>query len=269
MNLFTVAEAHNATGQAWHPLACIKMTGFSENISYGALAAPSDDVIGVTFTSVPSQANMQIAVLGIVTRVNTALWLPGTSLYCGANGYLSSTPDGPVLAQVLKQSAWDGVLYINCVTAASGGGGVNGGGTAQGLAYWTDSNTLAANPNITVSPIINGFELNGAEISGLNTVILLDNQIGGTPVITYPQAGNQDCIINYSVVRDGERRVGELTVTSTPTKVGFNDVFAETSPLGIEFDAELVGSDIVINYYSTPTGINSNFRYIFKRWGGL
>lgn len=270
MNIFTVAEALNSTSVAWHQLACIKYNGFAGNISYGVLAQPSDDVIGITFAPMQPQQTAQIAVLGIITRVNTALWPAGTQLYCGTNGYLTNVPDGPVLAQVLKQHAWDGVLYVNCVTAGGAGGGtLNGTGTAGGLTYWQDSNTLASAPNINIDAAINGFNLNGAQMSGLiGPVILNDNQTD-VPFITFPQAGNEDCKIQYSVVRDGERRVGEMIITSTPTKAGINDVFAETSPLGVFFDVELNAGNIIIKYSTTATGINASLRYRFDRWGGL
>jgi len=52
-------------------------------------------------------------------EVNTSAWAPGTQLYSDAGGNLTTTPLGGIVAQVIKQSIDDGILYVTTEAADS------------------------------------------------------------------------------------------------------------------------------------------------------
>lgn len=279
MNVFLNSFFINSTSKFMHQLACVKFTSFTYSDSYGELASTGNDVIGIVYEAVHPYKQGKLAVLGVVTRVDTSKYTAGTQLYCGSNGYLTDVPNGPSLATVLKQ-ATDGVIYVNCVSSSTEDEIINTGTgstdlTAPGIqnpneiAFFSADNVLTTNPSIKINAAIKGFDMGIGKKSGwLDPIILLNNQSTPQLLLSYPVANNEDTVIVFSVVRDGERTVGEMVITATPTRAALMHRFGETSPLGIEFSVALNAGNVEI-YYKTPnSGFNSNFRYRFEQWGG-
>jgi len=268
MNSFLATVLTNSTNQTLQPYACIKFTGFTYSESFGALAEPSDDVVGIVFEPISPTKKGNMVMMGVVTNINTNAWNTGDALYCGLDGYLTTTANGLQVATVLSKHA-NGAIYVNTLSIPQQNGQVVGNGAANQLTYWTGAGTVAGNANIKVNPTLQGFDLGLGTMSGwLGPISILNNQPTPQLLISYSQSGNEDAIIRYSIVRDGQRQIGELWVTSTPSSAGISYGLSETEPLGINFSVQLNAGNIEIYYTSPNSGFNANFRYRIERWGG-
>jgi hypothetical protein len=268
MNSYLASNITNSTSQVLQPFSCIKFTGFTASDTYGALAGPDDDVVGVVFEPIPRSGTGAMVMMGVVTNVNTKQYPAGTALYCGPNGYLTDSVYGLQIATVLSQHV-NGAVFVNTLSVPQQSAGLTGGGAINQISYWTGANTVGGNANIKINPTIQGLDLGAGQFSGLlGPIVLLNNQPTPQLLLSYPLSGNEDMVLTYSVVRDGKRTVGEMVITSTPTEASIMARFGETNPLNIIFSVQLNAGNVQI-YYTTPnSGFNANFRYSFKRWGG-
>lgn len=116
---------------------------------------------------------------------------------------------------------------------------------------------------------VSGKELN---LGGYNIGILegptsvFDNQSSPTSIITVGASTNRYLIIDYSIVRDGNYRVGSLLVTHDGTNAVLTDTNTSTNPTGVTFSAAISGPSLEIRYTSTNTGFNGTFKYSIRRW---
>lgn len=76
----------------------------------------------VTYDDIPTGKCGLACAFGFMIGVDTSSWAVGTSLYSDVTGNLITTANGGLVAQVLKQHATDGVLYIVTEPSASGSG---------------------------------------------------------------------------------------------------------------------------------------------------
>lgn len=109
---------------------------------------------------------------------------------------------------------------------------------------------------------------NGAdywEIGSLNTTTLLDNTIDN--VFIASATGNENLIIDYSLVRDTAKETGTIYITSdgvSSATASTAGVYLNTS--GVSFSADISGSDVRLRYTTTSTGNNATMKYYIKRW---
>lgn len=113
MNSSLSTDVVNSTQLTLQLGACIKLGGFVYEQVYGVLASTSEDVIGIVFDQISPGKVGKMAVLGIVSDIDTSAYTPGTALYCGEDGYLTPTPNGTPLVTVLSKST-KGAVYVNC-----------------------------------------------------------------------------------------------------------------------------------------------------------
>jgi hypothetical protein len=108
---------------------------------------------------------------------------------------------------------------------------------------------------------------NGAdywEQSAVSTQSLLNNTT--TTVFSIPFLNSENIIVDYSIVRGSNKITGTLHLTTDGTDVAIADSGAELNSAGITFDANISGSDIVLDCTTDNSGSNASLKFITRRW---
>ncbi len=103
------------------------------------------------------------------------------------------------------------------------------------------------------------------EQSSINTSTLADNTSNGT-VFSVGYSGSQNILVNYSIIRSGDKKIGTLSLTTDGTNVAIASSGAELDPTGVTFSAVISGSDLVLQYTTTSTGSAATMKYFIFRW---
>ncbi len=105
------------------------------------------------------------------------------------------------------------------------------------------------------------------EVSNLKQVSLLDNQAAFADAIVFAFLGSENCFIDYSVIRNGMKKIGTLAITTDGVTVAMSDTGAEQVPaLGVTFDADISGSDLRVRYTTTSSGFPATMKFVLRRW---
>ena len=151
----------------------------------------------------------------------------------------------------------------------SGGGG--GGGSAAGSPgdiQFNSSGVLAGNSNFKIDTSLGIFNLNGLEIRVLDpSAVMLDNQPSLVSLFSYSASTYRYAIVEYSVERNGNFRVGRLLITNDGTSAVKSDDYVEQGVTGVSFDVTISGGNVVVQYTTTNTGFDPTFKYSVRRWG--
>lgn len=73
----------------------------------------------VTYDPIANGKSGSVCAFGFMFEIDTSPWPVFTNLYADNMGNLSSTINGPIVAQVIKQDADDGVLYVTTETGSA------------------------------------------------------------------------------------------------------------------------------------------------------
>ena len=148
----------------------------------------------------------------------------------------------------------------------SGGGGGSAAGSNLDIQF-NNAGALAGDSRFKIDGANSGLNLNGLLFNVLSAPIaMLDNQASPQPLFSFVAATYRYVILEYSIVRNGEYRVGRLLVTNNGTVTSLTDDMTETNPTGINLTAAIVGANVEIRYDSTPTGFGATFKYSARRW---
>jgi hypothetical protein len=183
------------------------------------------------------------------------------------------TSDNSGSAGIIKFSmrrwsnAAGGPSGIPSYTGGAGTGSVTSSGVPMNgeVAIFTTSTDITGNANFKFDTATSSLDLNGLKIGSLQTVSLLDNSTGAV-LVSYDSTLYPFSIIEYSIVRSGERRVGRLMITHNGTITNMSDDSSMTTDLGVYFDSDLSGSNIRLKYTTTSTGFNATMKLSIKRW---
>lgn len=271
MYLITQANVRNSDSKIMYPLMCAKLVDFSDQLPNAMLAKPGDDAVGISIGTVRPGETGIVAVLGLVSGFPVN-YPAGTLLYCADDGNLTDAVTGPSVATVLRQNGTSGVIYVNCVGEGAGGAGgsVTGAGALNRVAFWTGSSSIGSSMDLSVVAAISGLKMGSGEFGGvLGPVLIPFNQIVPLTVITYSGIMYPDAIIEFSLVRDGERRLGTAYVTNNGSSVSFSEDFGETvAGIGITLSAQITGGTVEIQAVSSSLPANTtSLRYLVRRWG--
>lgn len=136
----------------------VRLDGFGVSFPRVQIANPAIYAnFGIAQTDISVGARGVVTCIGLMRGLNTSAFTPGTPLYSTASGVLSSSALGPVVANVLKQDAVDGILYVVAsVDLAIGGStaswevdGNVGTNSASNFLGTTDSQPLVIKTNAT------------------------------------------------------------------------------------------------------------------------
>lgn len=151
-------------------------------------------------------------------------------------------------------------------STGGGGGGGNAAGNPQEIQY-NNAGVLAGDSRFKIDAANNALNLNGLNINTLSSgITMLDNQASPLTVISYAAATYKFAIVEYSVERGVETRVGRLLVTNNGTITSLHDDWTETTLLGIDFSAGINAGNVEIRYTSSATGQTGTFKYSVRRW---
>lgn len=103
----------NQSGTNIGALKVVYLTG--QGISYPTVAISNPLVnnnFGVTYDAIPNGKSGSVCAFGFMFEIDTSAWPVFTFLYADNMGNLNTTPNGPVVGQVIKQDAEDGVMYV-------------------------------------------------------------------------------------------------------------------------------------------------------------
>lgn len=140
-------------------------------------------------------------------------------------------------------------------------------GSASEVQYRGGTGQLAADNRFQWDPTNGQMELNGAEYTALSSgVTINDNQVSNSTLISMDKVTYPFLIVEYSIVRNGDYRVGRLLISNDGTNVGFSDDFVETNVTGVTISASISGSNLLVEYTSSSTGFTGTFKYNLRRW---
>lgn len=152
------------------------------------------------------------------------------------------------------------------VPSYAGGGGGGAAGGSNGDIQYNNAGTLAGDSRNQWDSTLGAINLNGLRIGALSSgVTLNDNQVSTALAIQYDKS-YRFAILEYSIQRNTDFRVGRLLVPNNGTSVSLNDDYVETGSTGVTFSAAISGSNVNINYTSTNTGFTGTLKYSIRRW---
>jgi hypothetical protein len=103
----------NNTGSIILAMKAVRLTSQGTAYPQVELANPSlHPNFGVTYDTIANGKTGMVCAFGFMVDVDTSLWTVGSYLYSDANGNLSTTINGGIVAQVMKQDATVGILYV-------------------------------------------------------------------------------------------------------------------------------------------------------------
>lgn len=143
---------------------------------------------------------------------------------------------------------------------------ITAAGATGDIQYKGSSGNLSGDVRFKWDDAEGSLNLNGLIYKSLQgPVTLLDNQ--GSPQTAFTYAlSNKFAVVEYSVLRNTSTSVGRLLVTTNGSSVSISDDNVSVGTPGITFSAIISGPNIVIQYVSTNTGFNADFKYTFRRW---
>ena len=152
------------------------------------------------------------------------------------------------------------------------GGGGGGGGAAAGSAgdiQYNSAGVLAGNSNFKIDTVNGALNLAGLQQSVLSAGITVTDNVGiPTTLFTYSASSYKFAVIEYSIERDVNYRVGRIILAhdGAGPVVGFSDDYVENTATGIMLSADVDSGSVRIRFTSTATGFNGTLRYSMRRW---
>jgi hypothetical protein len=211
-----------------------------------------------------------------LARVNSYISDPGITFNASISGsdlLLDYTSTNTGSAGTLKYFVrrWSdvagGPTGIPNYNTGGGGGSTPAAGSLNEVQYNGPGNLLAADARFKWDGTNGALDLNGLSVGVLSSgVTLNDNQVSAATAISYNATTYSYAIIEYSILRNSERRLGQFMVLTDGASVTIGEDFIETTPLGVSFTATIVGANVEIQYTTTSTGFNGTLKYSFRRW---
>lgn len=147
-------------------------------------------------------------------------------------------------------------------------GVVPAAGNLNEVQYNGPGGLLAAESRFMWDPTLGALNLNGMRLGALSPAIpLADNQIAPSTIATFPVATFNYIEVRYSIVRGATQAFGTMNIITDGTTITFADGSRmETLPVGITFNAVIVGSNVEVQFTSTSTGTAGTLKYSYKGW---
>lgn len=231
------------------------------NKETGHLVITSD---GVTAQATRTSANLTLVDINLFADISTSnirLRYTNNTAFAGIIKYSvkrwSDTAGGP--GGIPSYSGVSG-----STTAAAG--------AISDIQYKGSSGNLEGDLDFQWDTTSKQLSIGGLKIDKLlGPLTLNDNQTTATTIISYNAAIYKNAIIEYSIERNGENRVGRLLVVNNGTVASITDSSTDTGGVGIGgleivFTATISGSNVLIQYITSATGFTAGFKYSSRRW---
>lgn len=210
-----------------------------------------------------------------VTKASTYIGSCGvefTGAINGADLEISYTADSSGSDGVMKYflKRWsDAAGGPAGIPSYSGSGGGGGGGTPGGSStdiQFNNAGSFDGDANFRIDLANTALNLNGLRVGVLSSAVTLnDNQVSPALAIQYPKTWKY-AILEYSISRDTDERVGRLLIVNNGTIPSITDDFTETGSTGITFSAAVSGANLNVNYVSSSTSFTGSLKYSIRRW---
>jgi hypothetical protein len=165
----------NNSGTNIGALKVVYISGQGTSYPQVALSNPLvNNNFGVTYDAIPNGKSGSVCAFGFMFEIDTSAWLPFTFLYADNMGNLNTTPNGPIVGQVIKQSADDGVMYV---TTESG---------SATVLSWRLNGNLAIDPSINFIGTLDAQPFNIRTNNQFRATINASGRFGLGPDITAP-----------------------------------------------------------------------------------
>lgn len=181
----------------------------------------------------------------------------------------TNTGEQPNLKYTVKR--WSdgpgGPTGIPNYTSSASSSSVLAAGSPGQIQYHGSGGTLAAENRFVWDSSLGALNLNGLKLKVLQpSITLSDNKATPQVLFSYPISTNNFTVIEYSIVRNSNYRVGRLLVASSGSAVELSDDFTEVGTAGTTFSSTIVGTDVVISYQTTNTGFSGTFKHSRRQW---
>ena len=179
----------------------------------------------------------------------------------------SSTGSGATMKYILKR--WSdgsgGPSTPVSYTPPGGGSVVPAAGAVGQLQFHGGDGNLGTNTNLSWDDSAQALQLGQLNFSILQQATLIDNQ-ADQQIFTIPIADARHMIIEYSIARGVDSRVGRKIIFANSGAIAESEDAVEPVATGVTLSAVILGADISFRYTSTATGINATFRYSMRYW---
>jgi len=156
--------------------------------------------------------------------------------------------------------------------SGSGISGTLAGGAITEIQFHGAGGLLDGDANMRWDNSEKQINLNGYYIGKLSSPFTIaDNQTTSATVISYAAATYRNAVIEYSIERNGENRLGTLFVVNNGTAASIRDENGDTGGVGIDdiaipFTATISAGNVLIQYTSSNTGFTGVFKASMRRW---
>lgn len=156
--------------------------------------------------------------------------------------------------------------------SGSGGSSTSAAGNINEIQYHGAGGNLAADSNFKWNPSDDTLELGDLSVESIiGSTTLNDNQTTPSNIINLDSTLVKFAVIEYSIERGGESRVGRILVCHNGTTASLTEDSVDTGGAGIDdteivFSALLSGGSLFIRYTSSNTGNTGSFRYSVRKW---
>ena len=149
---------------------------------------------------------------------------------------------------------------------------ISAAGNLSEVQYHGAGGNLAADSSFKWDDTNKQLNLNGFKIEELKGALTLnDNQVAPATIVTIDGSISKYHIIEYSIERSTENRVGRLLVCHNGTVASLTDDEADTGGAGIGntaivFSTTYSGGNILVQYVTNSTGNTGAFKYSIRKW---
>lgn len=151
--------------------------------------------------------------------------------------------------------------------ATSGASSVAAAGSLGEIQFHGSGGTLDADAKLKWEAGDGSLNLNGLKIKSLTGPLTInDNQVAALALFNYPVSAYNFTIVEYSIKRGTDYRVGRLLIPNSGIIVSISDDNVDTGATGVVLSAALNAGNVEVKYTSTPTGQAGQFKYSIRQW---
>jgi len=163
---------------------------------------------------------------------------------------------------------------LTWIPSGGGGGTITGSGAANQLTYWTSASNVSGNANFSLDTTAGLLKLgSGSDILDITTLtqdVIAAGAFTDSLIFSFP-AVNKYCIIEYSVTRGSNLRLGTLLVTNDGVSVvNVVDNYSEIGSTDLDFSSPEVAHTISagnVEIRATSIGgVAGTLKKSMRRW---